>query len=217
MFAQPAYLQLETNAHSSSIMYAQDEWLVRSFEVQAILDLYLGEMRRVEDEKGYPVRHWDARPYIPPPKIEKKCEAGICKHYPHIGVTAEGSLPQQPIGSLPGQASFFVSLTEARSHLARRRALTDRFDHPLLFARSRLGRYHVNDQGKPELANPGPYLVAEDDPQAQALDSTSFKGVVGLIRSISNLVPRTCRVELHLLLGESVGLGWERKAEADEE
>lgn len=91
-------------------------WLVRCFSVQAALDLYLEEMRRVEES-------------MPPRPCQ--CEHGSCPSYPGLRIVGNGS-------RTPPSATDTLVLTQRRllQHHARRGSLADHFDHPLLFARS---------------------------------------------------------------------------------
>lgn len=148
----------------------QDEWTLRVFEVQAILDLYLGQMRETELQHNRLLPSWrssDALPKVPP-----ECCAGKCAHYPQLllseefeGVSkkagkasskgkqketaapAEGKSSSkatpEKVGKAKGEApqsTFLVTKEHINTHFARRGAHTDHFNHPLLFARPKLRR-----------------------------------------------------------------------------
>lgn len=109
-------------------------WLIRVLELQAALDLYLMEMRRLEDAAGLLVPSSDGKPFG---KVGPE-EKGPCVEYPplvlSIATSAKTSLPA---ARSDGQSSpFVITRRELLAHLARPRSLTDEFDHPLIFARS---------------------------------------------------------------------------------
>lgn len=64
------------------LLVTQNVWTVRLFELQAVLDLYLCAMRRLEDEEQRPLRSWSA----PKPafKAPQECREGKCGHYPPL-------------------------------------------------------------------------------------------------------------------------------------
>lgn len=85
-------------------------------ELQAVLDLYLMELRRLEEASSEPVY----------PSL-------VLKDVPLSRPTGPPPAQVEP----PGDA-FVVPYAELLPHLARRGSLTDRFDHPLILERSSL-------------------------------------------------------------------------------
>lgn len=63
-------------------MPSQNEWTIRLFELQAVFDLYLCAMRRVDDESKRPVRRWASKEQ--PCKDPERCRTGECGHYPTL-------------------------------------------------------------------------------------------------------------------------------------
>lgn len=100
-------------------------------EVQAALDVYLGGVRDSEryDDKLIKLAQPGAR-------VPLGCRNGNCKHYMAFSITGTGHRRYSyrrtwPLGGVH-QTSRLVILR----HLARPGSTTDRFDHPLLLARS---------------------------------------------------------------------------------
>lgn len=136
------------------------------YEVQAVLDLYLGEMRRVEDEEKRPVPSWRWKAPSTTPKAPETCRNGKCGHYPRLVLegfegnkqakakdvrdssatvqdattqSANGPTSQEQSASAKGeQTVFVVTQAQATEHCARRGAHTDHFDSPFIFASSDL-------------------------------------------------------------------------------
>lgn len=92
------------------------------FEVQAALDLYIGEITRIDeaDKMQGLQKH-------------RHCLASKCRHYPPLIVR---DTPTRPQSFRVPDGAFLLHDTQLIRHLARRGACTDRFDHPLLFSRS---------------------------------------------------------------------------------
>lgn len=157
------------------------QWLISIFDTQAKLDLYALELRRIEDERrSLPAcDHGSAG-----------CAAGQCRHYPTV-VTSEtsGRITRSTFRAQSAKSTFFLPFASLRAHLARRGSLTDRFDHPLLFARSELSVCGLNAEGKPELD----YDEVARDLAQQGFRETiepnanSYKGVVALIVAVKEL------------------------------
>lgn len=87
-------------------------------EVQAALDLYLIEMRRIEDKMGI--------------GIHSQCSKDKCLHYPPLHIKTNNPFS----ASTAPEEAFTLYRPQLLRHLARRGAATDRFDHPVLLARS---------------------------------------------------------------------------------
>lgn len=100
-------------------------------EVQAALDLYLEDIRdsEGEDEKLKRLGQPGAR-------VPAQCRNGNCKHYKTLCIT--GATARRRISGSGGPlgGTSYVPRTALLRHLARPRTVSDRFDHPLLFARS---------------------------------------------------------------------------------
>lgn len=97
-------------------------------EVQAALDVYLESCKRVED--GIEEVRKVARPGA---RVPLQCRNGQCSHYCALdiwGTSHRCSRPWPPAGV------YSCSRNDLLRHLARPGSPTDRFDHPLVFARS---------------------------------------------------------------------------------
>lgn len=102
-------------------------WASRVFEAQAALDLYLEEVRAVEEADPKLL----ARQTRPGARVPAPCRNGKCGCYPALYITG--------VSTPPPSGAFKVSRAQLLHHIARRGALTDHFDHPLVFIRSSLG------------------------------------------------------------------------------
>lgn len=89
-------------------------WLMRCFSVQAALDIYLEEMKRIEEMKR------SEESAAPRPC---QCEHGSCPSYPGLRILGNGT---------PPSATETLVLTQRRllQHHARRRSVTRHFDLP---------------------------------------------------------------------------------------
>lgn len=107
------------------------QWFIGVIEVGAALDLYLMEMRRLEDQARWPVPPWAGEWY----STHGPSDVGEpCPNYPPLLITTASSVP-----SNKGPKSFFVlPYAKVLDHLATRGSPTDFFDHPLICARSQL-------------------------------------------------------------------------------
>lgn len=115
-------------------------WLIGVMEIQAVLDLYLMEMRRLED---------NALPHVTSSegegsKTETPQPAKTLPVYPslHLHATSTSS----PGCDVSDQA-FALMYPAIIDHLARRGATTDNFNHPLLLARSGVKILDIDDAG----------------------------------------------------------------------
>lgn len=101
-------------------------WVSRIFELQAALDLYLLEIRSMEDQDPSLLRL--AKPGA---RIPIRCRNGACDHYPALVlVRLREEWPRAP------SAAFRVNRARLLRHLSRPGAAADRFDHPVVLARS---------------------------------------------------------------------------------
>lgn len=123
------------------------------FEAQAALDIYLDRLRYIEKSDPELLRLNQ-----PGARVPLRCRNGKCEHYPALHLvdvpssvapptTSTSSSVAPPttstsVGSSappaeePPENAFIVPHSQLLRHLARQGALTDRFDHPLLLARS---------------------------------------------------------------------------------
>lgn len=107
----------------------QLDWTARLFEAQAALDLYLIALRRIDDEHAK----------IDSPSSPRcDCPRGSCPVYPTLEITATLYRAQSTGRKVHAKVTQPVQFTRHQllRHLARPGCITDRLDHPLLFARS---------------------------------------------------------------------------------
>lgn len=119
-------IDVDLNRYQRSMrgmILSSHEAQVRTCEVQASLDLYLMAMRRWEDEQGIVSSSGN-------PKNKSVSD------YPPLNVTGYSTSTRPATESSGSVAPFTVCRSELLRHLAGPHAITDRFDHPLIFARS---------------------------------------------------------------------------------
>lgn len=109
-------------------------WLIGVLEIQAVLDLYLYEMRRLEDAAGL---------YMTPRNGSVPVEDEISLESPPLVLewtsppaASSSKTSPSPTGSLGQPKPFVISRTRLLQHLYRPGGPADCFDHPLIFARS---------------------------------------------------------------------------------
>lgn len=154
---------------------AQNLWVERVFEAQAIVDLYLAEMRRIEEKKKRLVPSWQGISALDAPRGPDKCVLGRCCHYPRLDLEGfqdrhrketegarrrsradESSESEDESDSRRHRAQrakrrqyrFTITLDQVNKHLGRPGTPIDHFDHPLLFARSGHQMLTVTREGK---------------------------------------------------------------------
>ncbi|PWN25400.1 hypothetical protein BDZ90DRAFT_268270 [Jaminaea rosea] len=133
----------------------KNDWAMRVLRIRACLDLYLMEMRRIEDQKHYQVPHWPSP--IPLDRGPDQCRQGHCSHYPRLIVTpSSGEKPDKTnkylaedntksgMAEMDQKGVFTLSKTQLDEHISRKGGLADHFDHPLLVIRSRLMLLHYD-------------------------------------------------------------------------
>lgn len=99
---------------------------------QAALDLYLQQVRAIEDADPSLVKL--TRPGA---RVPAKCRNGKCGHYPALVITETSASSATTASDQPAPPGALVlTRTQLLRHLARRGSITDRFDHPLMLARS---------------------------------------------------------------------------------
>lgn len=116
---------------SLGLRLSPHEAKVRIWEAQASFDLYLMAMRRWEDEQGIS-------------GSEESENQGV-SDYPPLSVLGYSTSAPPASESGSSAAAITVSRTELLRHLARPHAITDRFDHPLIFARSGVQHFVFGD------------------------------------------------------------------------
>lgn len=109
------------------------EHTMRVFEVQATLDLYLIAIRHWESEQDI----IDEQRGRSDRKVNDSGSEGVGRvMYPPLVLTGYSTLTSPVEASTSGQEPYVLSRSDLLHHLARPGSWTDRFDHPLLFARS---------------------------------------------------------------------------------
>lgn len=112
-------LQHEGYSYDPKTKLPPVEYIARVYEAQAVLDLYLIEMARRQVKYDL----------IVPTKDDNKHFA--CPHLIIEGYPQSPDRPNEEDGEI-----FILTRLDLRQHLARPGSVTDRFDSPLLFARS---------------------------------------------------------------------------------
>lgn len=110
------------------------------FEAQACLDLYLQRIRSLEEQNPN-LSHAAA----PGASVPLQCHNGQCTYYPALilkdvprrSLEALELTPRCSSSATSSTNTFVISYSRVLCHLARKGGATDRFDHPLLLARSR--------------------------------------------------------------------------------
>lgn len=166
---QEAFEELDVNPRRRGWSHQQGSdrrigiraWASRLWQAQAALDLYLAEMRRMEDASGCAVPQQSAA-------VSKNCRQGICGHYPALKLQER---KRQKRLKMPAQSSKagvqYKCLSLTREELWSQAAKqADHFDHLLLFLRSRPSRLDMGEhewlQLKEELGGPHwPFLEGE--------------------------------------------------------
>lgn len=112
-------------------------------EVQACLDLFLMQIRSIDDNEAdeWHLKHG--------PRKGPSCPGTGCPRYPRLVVTGTAS-SNNPSVTDPSDSRpvFSVSRAQLLAHLARRGSVTDRFDHPLLFMRSGVDHFVISGPGR---------------------------------------------------------------------
>lgn len=130
----------------------QLQWLIGVMEVQGALDLYLLEMRRLEDAAGIPVPQCDGKafacagpegqgPHIAYPPL-------VLKDNTTAAVPTTSSASEETNHNSRQPKPFTISRAELQEHLSRSGGPGDYFDHPLIFARSGLLVYDFDEWGQ---------------------------------------------------------------------
>lgn len=113
-------------------------WASRLILLQAMLDLYLVEMRRIEDTKGYEVVSWRvAEPGGRPiSQLPAECKSGLCNHYPELDPFPWNweQFPTLPLEKR--ERRCIITGAQLWDHLSRPGGPADHFDHLLLLTRS---------------------------------------------------------------------------------
>lgn len=146
--------ELDTEAQT----YYQEAYAIKVYMLQATLDLYLLEMRRVEERDGLLVRPWSET--MTGAVVARDCEIkhqGKCRSYPPLKVmTPWPSTVTENANASKGPKPFVITLDQINQHLTRAGSATDRFDHPLIFCRSGAKDFLFDGPGR------GEYVGTED-------------------------------------------------------
>lgn len=113
-------------------LHLQDSWHIRSLEVQAALELYLAEMGRRDQ-------------HLKRAMINDSPSDEIKPRYPRLVLQTDRDHTRDP--PKPGEDVLWLSRSKILSHLTRRRARTDHFDHPHIFARANQPWYALGYNG----------------------------------------------------------------------
>lgn len=116
-------------------------WAVRIFELQACLDLYLSEMRRIEDGRRGKYATASASSSLAGSSSATPRSPSSNIEYPRLVVTYISAAPSRAAAKVKaGGRGKILTLTRAQlwKHLTRRGAALDQFDHPIIFSRAGL-------------------------------------------------------------------------------
>lgn len=117
-------------------------WAARLWEAQAVLDLYLMEMRRIEEARGYHIVPSRANPASPSVQhLDELCQSGTCGHYPLLEIQRAGGAC-----SSSNRSRLVVTQSQMRSQLARRDGPTNHFEHLILFSRSTRAGLNMSEE-----------------------------------------------------------------------
>lgn len=111
----------------------------RTAEAQAVLDLYLIELRRWEDERGIGRGRGDScEGSSGEDDEEEDSDESQEVEYPKLALTGYAASPARPwyLQRSDDEERIVIDRAQILQHLARRNCEYDRFDHPVLFARS---------------------------------------------------------------------------------
>lgn len=168
---------------------------------QAAVELYLLEMRRLEDKSGYEVEDWEGEEgALHGPQPVK----GEMVYYGSLRVLHWDSSPHPNYGSGTGPQNLLkyywnVSWAAVEKHLARRGGMSDYFDHPLIFARSGMHLLDFADDGRALISDAfiararalyDDNSVRADELPDEADDPNTIECVLALARSLLALMPR---------------------------
>lgn len=123
-------------AYSSNKKIGTVAWTQRLFDAHAAFELFLFKMREVEQvDEEYRKNHPG---YVRPRSPDSRPgDHSKCSKYPRLVIEGFPPLPKTAKKEPPStKPAFVVTRADILRHLARRGSITDRFDHPLLFARS---------------------------------------------------------------------------------
>lgn len=174
--------------------------------MQAALNLYLLEMRRVEDRKARACE---------PSAAKLDCKDVTCGHYPRLDVdktekdavsTASGGFALESDGT-----SFVVTKPMLRAHLSRRCSKVDEFCHILAMARSKKRAWYFISRARLEGDAKTLGAVDMNDPQAKAMEVNTFNGAIAMIRSVLSLTkPRHVAFDINQM-ADAVQGGWDQR------
>lgn len=144
-----------------------DQWLLGAFEVQAALDLYLVELRRLEDETVWP---------------------GVVAPAPALAISTDGPFGANVTPSEEDEVGddnadmlnvFSVRRLDLLQYLARRHGQLDYFNHPILLMWSGLSSVDVDNTGHPA---PGKVFARIMDDLESSSHAASLANVFSLCK-----------------------------------
>lgn len=195
----PGYFVSGEDRDESCLRYNNRLW-----EIQAALDLYLIQLRRWEDQ-------WGIVDACSVPKADLTYPplvlTGYPKSTPHEGEEGNGDEDEEShedegediddIGDDNGDEDdssaptpWHLSRAQLLQHLARPRSLTDRFDHPLTFARSSIEPYAHDPPGRAEQRAADIFTALHSPPDPLLPRTASVSSNLGLLCSILARTPQ---------------------------
>lgn len=110
--------------------------------MQACLDLFLMEIRSIDDREAdqWHLKHG--------PRKSAGCPGTGCPQYPRLNLTGAVCSGQDNTSDNDQRPAFTISRAQVIAHLSRRGSVLDRFDHPLIFARSGVFYFVHNGPGR---------------------------------------------------------------------
>lgn len=191
---------------------------MRMLEVQAAMDVYLMQMRRIDEAASDFKDSWrcktlsDRKEYPP-----KECRTYVCGHYPPLDIV--GTLtPRRRAAAKKSpnpQPPFVVSRPQLLQHMFRPGSPLDRFDHPVLFLHSgvtflkmeSLGRSgtHRADNRRNYAGKEGHEDPSYGENVDVALPATAaIPSLLGLARSVLSFAPQLITLALSGILERAV-------------
>lgn len=189
-------------------------------EVQAALDAYLMNMRRIEDASpDFPDSWRSGAPGDPEHLPPFECRTAVCGHYPPLDIV--GTLtPRRRAAAKKGavlkaQPPFVVSRPQLVQHMFRPGSPLDRFDHPIIFLHSGVtwlkleGLGRVGEDSSDGRRNYIGKEGHEDPVEGENIDVTlpataSVPALLGLARSVLTFVPNLSNLALAGFLERAV-------------
>lgn len=140
---ETAEKNLEVILHQSEQPHARYTRVGPVLDVQAALDLYLIEIRSLEEQNPHLLRLAARDTRVP-----QRCRDGDCNHYPALFLASTVLAPADGTQIESPKGAYTLARPDLLRHMARPGGVIDRFDHPLLFSRSRLKIHLAVPPGK---------------------------------------------------------------------